>query len=89
MDKMKVDAKIIEVVNNYSPSSLEIRDDAFCQFSKTGRFHAELVCENEYGGSFTVAHCMVTGDPLDLIRLCREALSSCMGYIRIPVKTFE
>lgn len=80
--------RIIEHVNNYKFDELEVRSDAFRQFVKEGRFVAEMVCRNEYGSRFTVAYCMVTGDPMQLSEMCRKAHNNTTGYETFPAETF-
>lgn len=81
--------KIIEVIENYSITDLEIRSDVINEMICTGRFHGELIHENGYGSKYTVAKCLVTGDPLDLLDICKEAQRSEFGFTLYPIDMFE
>lgn len=80
--------RIIEYVNNYRFDELEVQSSALDQFVKEGRFSAEMVCRNEYGSRFTVAYCMVTGDPMQLSEMARKAYNSTTGYETFPAESF-
>lgn len=80
--------KITERVNSYSFDELEVRKEALWELLNNGNFHAEMVCRNEYGSRYTVAYCVVTGHPTELLNICRAAHSSSTGYEIFPSEMF-
>lgn len=81
--------KVLERVNNYSFDELEVRASALTELLGKGKFSAEMVCRNEYGSRFTVAYCTVTGNPFELLNICRAAYNSSNGWEIFPAEMFE
>lgn len=81
--------KIIDVINNYNITDLEIRAEAMEEMICTGRLHGELIHENEYGARYAVAKCLVYGNPIELLDMCREAQRNEFGFIVYPIDMFE
>lgn len=82
-----MEIKIIEIINNCSITDLMLYgDDALSEFFRAGRFHAELINVNEYGAKSLAATCVVSGDPIELLRMIREACSNDFGYALYPIE---
>lgn len=81
--------KVINVINNYSITGLEIRSNAMEEMIHAGRFHGELIHENEYGARYAVAKCLVAGNPVELLDMCRDAQRNEFGFIVYPIDMFE
>lgn len=82
-----MEIKITNIVDNYSITDIMLYGDkAFDEFSRTGKFHADLVNVNEFGAKRLSATCVVSGDPIELLAMIREALASCFGYALYPIE---
>lgn len=82
-------AKIVGIFENYSVTGIEVRHNAIDEVIHSGRFHGKLVYENEYGSKYIVANCLVTGDPAELLQICRDAQSNVFSYIIYPIDRVE